>query len=153
MEEMSTIEQYNQYLVNNRINQDMSIYMEITHRKYYNKVDISFASKFTDDMIYRHDEMYIPHTDLIKEYGIINNLTTDKDIIYYLEDDNGFVKNKDYTIQQINNKNVYLLTPMVLKICLMRAEHTLKYVEYFLYLEKQYNNYRQYQTQYLNIIN
>ncbi len=132
------------------------------HKQFYSTIDITFMEYFLE-IVEREGEFIIPHSKLL-DYGIM----TSGQSCHVVEKLNtlGLVKNEDYILTDVRenkksgpgapSKN-YMFTPDAFKMCLMRAQRRpgqsddpVKYVVYYLLLEKMFKLYKDYQTAYQN---
>ena len=146
----TTIEEYNNYLVENK-NIDIDIIEYVKEiNKLISNIDISFIDDFIE-LVYK-DTCCIPHS-MLKKYGIFN-LTGGSSDVNRLMKQYGFIIDKDYICDNIvsssnggrNHKNEYYLHPDTFKICLIRSQKTLVYTKYFILLEKSIKYYIDYQN-------
>jgi hypothetical protein len=102
----------------------------------------------------------VSHEDLYK-YGVVSNSDTTSKIVKLLRDTHGFEEGLDYQIlnemvneggRGQNNKKVYMMTPDVFKICLMRCRNTKRYANHYLKFERVHVYYQRYEKAYLNHI-
>ena len=144
----TTIEEYNNYLVENQININIIEYIKEVNKLKYN-IDISFIDEFIE--LVSKDECCIHH-NMLEKYGIITLKKGTTDINKLLEQNN-FIENKDYQIRNVADqfisetkyKKEYYLHPRAFKMCLIRSVKTNQYVNYYLLLEecnKYFNNYQ-----------
>ena len=144
----TSIEEYNQKLVNDRINISIIDYVKAVNDMQY-KIDISFIDELLE--LVNRDDCCIHHEMLIK-YGVITANTSGH--IKRTLDQHEFIENKDYKLSDIGqfslggrgNTNDYYLHPDTFKFCLMRAKNTKKYARYYLLLEKCIKHYNDYQS-------
>ena len=145
----STIEEYNQKLVNDRINISIIDYVKAVNDIKY-KINISFIGELLE--LVNRDDCCIHHEMLIK-YKICKTTGGSKDIKRLLNQYN-FIENEDYHLSNVAEvrpqggtviKCTYYLHPDTFKFCLMRAKNTKKYATYYLLLEKCIKHYSDYQ--------
>jgi exonuclease VII small subunit len=143
----STVQEYNDYLIESKLQVDIIEYVKTINKIKYN-IDISFIDEFIE--LVSKDECCIHH-DLLQKYGIIslNKGSTD---IKRLLDQNEFTEN-DYKLRNVaefnkggrGNKIEYYLHPRAFKLCLMRSLKKKKYANYYLLLEECITYYKTYQ--------
>jgi len=75
--------EYNKYLVDGLCKIELKDYFAKVHELFFNDVDISFMDYFLS-ICNQEDEFIIPQEKL-KEYGVVNNIDTSKDIKRCLE--------------------------------------------------------------------
>ena len=144
---ISSIEEYNDYLIKNKIVAPILEYVKDVNDIIYN-IEIDFIEELLDLVI--KDECCIHHNMLVK-YGILTlkSGTTDiKNVIKQYE-----FNDKDYLVRKVSEqlksgtkyKNEYYFHPNAFKLCLMRSLNTKKYAKYYILLEvciKYYNDYQ-----------
>ena len=147
--EYTTIEEYNNYLVENQININIIEYV-----KEVNKIEFKIKIDFIDDFIklVSKKECCIHH-NMLEKYGVLT-LNKGTSNIKRLLEQNEFKENKDFNLLNVEEvrenrgcviKNVYYLHPQTFKMCLMRTLKTRKYAKYYLLLEeciKYFNDYQ-----------
>jgi len=146
----TTINEYNNYLVENQVNINIIEYVKEVNKLEFN-IDISFIDEFIE--LVSKNECCIHH-NMLQKYGISSLNSTTNDIKKMLIQ-NEFIENKDFklgNVSQFNNsnggrgnKNEYYLHPRAFKICLMRSLKTKIYAKYYLLLEeciKYYNDFQ-----------
>ena len=150
----TTIEEYNNYLVQNKTDVDIIEYVKEINKLTFN-IDISFI----DDFIKLVDtDTCCIHHSMLKKYEV-SNLTAGSSHVIRLMQQNGFINKKDYLLTKVGEqifsgtkyKNEYYLHPDTFKICLIRSQNTQIYARYFLLLEKAVKYYRDYQIIIKNI--
>jgi archaellum component FlaC len=161
MTQFNTITEFNNYLVDNTIKKDLTMYIKEIHYKFYNNLDISFMDYFIK-ICQRENEFCV---NPINEF--INLKIKDKEIESYtliktLKRSN-LIENEDYQIllhhvveQDCkkyggNNKKTYLLKPKAFKKVLIDIDdhkQRLRFIEYYLLLEECVSYYNTYQNQY-----
>ena len=152
----STIEEYNQKLVNDRINISIIDYVKAVNDMKY-KIDISFIDELLE--LVNRDDCCIHH-ELLEKYKIISKKDSTNNIRRLLEQHN-FNEGEDFKPLNIerftnggrNNKNQYCLHPKAFKLCLMRSKNTKKYAHYYILLEDCIKHYNDYQIFLLNTYN
>ena len=92
----TTIEEYNNYLVENQVNINIIDYVKEVNKLKFN-IDISFIDEFIE--LVSKNECCIHH-NMLQKYGIIslNKGTTD---IKRLLEQNNFIENEDYLIRNV----------------------------------------------------
>ena len=145
----TTIEEYNNYLVENK-NIDIDI---IEYVKEINKLISNIDISFIDDFIELVDiDNCCIHHSMLKKYGV-SNLTGGSSDVKRLMNQNGFINKKDYLLSELTgsapnggctHKNEYYLHPDTFKICLARSQNTRIYIRYFILLEKAIKYYKDY---------
>jgi hypothetical protein len=144
----TTVEEYNNYLVENQININIIEYV-----KEVNKIDFKIDIDFIDDFIelVSKKECCIHHS-MLEKYGVLKlnkGTLRVKELLEQYE----FKENKDFKLPDVRefknggrgNKIEYYLHPRAFKICLMRAKNTKIYAYYYLLLEeciKYFNDYQ-----------
>lgn len=153
---MNTIEEFNTNLANKLIKYDLNVYFYTIHSEFYKNVDISFMDYFLS-LISKKNEFCVDHIKL-QEYKVINTEKS-SDILRALEQFN-LVENTDYLMHNVAQQlpsgtkysKEYKLTPKAFKLCLIRAKNSKAYVNYYLMLEEIFYYYKEYQTEYQNIL-
>jgi hypothetical protein len=127
-------------------------YMRYIKNKFKPKMDLSFMKYFME-ICEKQNEFCIHHIKL-KEYGVITNIDTSAKIQRCLDQSN-LIKDEHYLVSNVghqdkchggSNKKEYYLTPDAFKICLGRSKNEIKYMLYYVFLEKcvyyydKYNN-------------
>ena len=143
----TTIEEYNNYLVQNKNDVDIIEYV-----KEINKLTFNIDINFIDDFIKLVDsDTCCIHHSMLQKYGI-SNLTAGSSHVIRIMKQYDFIIDKDYKCVKLSkfnggrcNKNEYYLHPDTFKICLIRSQNTQIYVRYFLLLEKSIKYYKEYQ--------
>ena len=146
----TSIEEYNQKLVNDKINIAIVDYVKAVNDMKY-KIDISFIDELLE--LVNKDECCIHHI-MMNKYGIltINDNTTG--IILRTFKQYNFVENEDFRLYNIvqsasnggcTHKNEYYLHPRAFKMCLMRSKNTKVYARYYILLEECIKHYNDYQ--------
>ena len=144
----TTIESYNEYLVNYQENINIIDYVKKVNEIKFN-IDIKFIDEFIE--LVNNDDFCIHH-DMLFKYGVITETTATTNVKRIL-DQYDLKINIDYkpnnNVGFINGgrgkKNEYILTPHAFKICLIRSRNTKIYMHYYLLLEqciKYYNDYQ-----------
>ena len=144
----NTIEEYNQKLVNDRINISIVDYVKAINDIKY-KIDISFIDELLE--LVNRDDCCIHH-DKLKTYKILTKNTSShiKDLLNQYQ----FIEDEDYRLTifrqpvpqgGVSTKNIYHLHPKTFKMCLMRAKNTKKYARYYILLEECIKHYNDYQ--------
>ena len=148
MVDYKTIQDYNQYLINNQLFLNIIDYVKEINIIY--NIDINFINDFIE--LVSEDKCCI-HYNMLQKYGILtlNKGTTD---INRLLEQNNFIENEDYQLRNVAElrpqggssiKNKYFLHPRAFKICLIRSKNTKIYANYYLLLEeciKYFNDYQ-----------
>ena len=141
-------QEYNQYLVNSNTEIPMIDYVDKLNDMFYN-IDISFMVDFMD--LVGKDECCIHYKMLIK-YGILSKSSDAwnvKRIIeqYKLKSESDFghnvVADSSGDSSLPFHDHDYYLHPRAFKLILMRSKNTLKYSQYYIFLEecvKYFNN-------------
>jgi hypothetical protein len=142
--EFKTIKEFNNYATVYLGKMDLNKYFKTIHSKFYSSIDISFMDYFLE-LIEHKNEFIVEHIKL-KEYGVINNINTTKDIKKSLER-LMLIENEDYWVGHVSQsrlekqhggsngcKKEYKLTPYAFKLCLIRAKNSKKYANYYLIL-------------------
>ena len=146
----SPIEEYNQKLVNDRINISIIDYVKAVNDMEY-KIDISFIDELLE--LVNRDECCIHHEKLIK-YNVLTTNTTSGHIKRIL-DQHDFIEGKDYRLSNVGQpvpqggyaySNEYYLHPKTFKMCIMRAKNTKLYARYYILLEECIKHYNDYQS-------
>jgi len=149
MTSYTTINEYNNYLVENQVNINIIEYVKEVNKLEFN-IDISFIDEFIE--LVSKNKCCIHH-NMLQKYGISNLKGTTNDIKKLLEQ-NEFIENEDFDLRNVSQvrsqggtviKNEYYLHPRAFKICLIRSLKTKKYAKYYLLLEeciKYFNDYQ-----------
>jgi hypothetical protein len=144
-----SVEEYNNYLVDNQVNIKIIDYVKEVNKISYN-IDISFIDEFIE-LVNKNDCCI--HHKMLQKYGVIKLKAGSSDIRVLLEQYD-FKDNIDFTLRKVpernsgrgsNVKNEYYLHPRTFKICLMRSLKTKQYAYYYVLLEeciKYYNDYQ-----------
>ena len=163
MSQYANIQEINTRLSNQIGYTSLVQYFDIIRNELYPNLNISFMKYFLE--LCSHKYEFIVNAIKLKEYGVLTNIDTSKDIKNRL---NGLCLEigTDYTMTNIKTslkgkrggatrgKNEYNLTPEAFKLCLIRSRNTLDYAKYYLLLEGVFDSYRDYQNMYKdNIIN
>lgn len=158
MNQFKTISELNTYLSENVNKQNLNEYFKKVHSQFYSELDISFMDYFLE--LCEHENEFIVDHIKLKEYGVLNNINTSKDIKKSLER-LFFIENKDYLVGQVSRQSEtsrgikyakeYKLTPYAFKLCLIRSKNSKEYAKYYLLLESVFKNYQEYQITYQNI--
>lgn len=158
---MSTIEEYNQYLINNNIDIEQNDYIEHVHSKFYNYINLEFVEYFTS-LVYKQNEFCVEHQKLI-DFGIIKENKDNSIIKGCITNKNyGFTENIDYIILtpersgvkrtgrggSNGNAKYYNMKPKVFKKLLMRSKNENKYSDYYLMLEDIVCYFKDYRLEY-----
>ncbi len=147
----SLIASLNAELSVNNYNLTLKEYFKIYHEKCISKVDISFMDYFL--YLCDHEEEFVVEQEKLKEYNVLNNIDTSKDIKRALEKFD-LIEGEDYLLGKVaqqdykhggSNAKLYTLTPESFKLCLIRAKNSKKYANYYLLLEKVVNSYNKYE--------
>lgn len=150
---MSVVE-FNTYLSINLSNLSLKDYFNKYHEKFNQgskAVDISFMDYFL--YLCKHKGDFVVEHEKLKEYGVLNNIDTSKDIKRSLEQFD-LAENEDYRVGNVaqpvaqggfSNKKSYTLTPKAFKLCLIRAKNSKKYAKYYLLLEEVVDSYNEYE--------
>ena len=144
----TTIEEYNNYLVENESKVDIIEYITEINELEYN-IDISFINEFIK-LVGRKD-FCIRHL-MLQKYGVSNLISGSNDIKKILVQ-NKFIEMKDFRLRNISestsggctHKIEYYLTPKAFKLCLIRSKNTTKYANYYLLLEDSITYFKEYQ--------
>ena len=160
--DFDSIDDYNEYLISNDIDINVSDYVKEINSKFYN-IDISFMDFFMS--LVGNNDICIPHQKLI-DYEVIskkNCSTRIKELIkehdfkikvdYRLSENREPVKQGGFT-----KKDEYTFTPKAFKICLMKSKNKInnktedeinkdKYAKYFLLLEEGIKYHKHYHIQ------
>ena len=153
---MSTLDinTYNETLLNNTPKLDISQYFVRIHKEFYSNIDISFMNYFLE-ICNKNGQFIIKH-EMLKKYGVINNIETSAIIKRCLEQYK-LEESKEYMVYNVVHhliqgqtitKKEYILTPDAFKICLIRAKNSKKYANYYLLLEKVFKYYSKYDKSY-----
>lgn len=146
--------EFNTYLSINLSNLSLKDYFNKYHLQFNqgaNSVDISFMDYFL--YLCKHKGEFVVEQEKLKEYGIINSLTTSFNIKRSLEQFD-LVENEDYRLLNVEQpvvqggfsiKKLYTLTPTAFKLCLIRAKNSKKYAKYYLLLEEVVDSYNEYE--------
>ena len=140
------IQEFNQQLVDNKIDISIIDYVKTINDQYYN-IDIDFIDSFIS--LVDKDECCISH-DFLKTLGITQLLGGSSDVKKILHINNG-VEGTDYMVDlsikaDHQQQTTYVLHPLIFKKILIRSRNTDKYANYYLLLEmciKYYNDYYQ----------
>ena len=146
----TSIEVYNEYLVNLQENVNIIEYVKTVNKIKY-KIDIDFIDEFIE--LVNSDDFCIYH-DMLFKYGVITeNISTTniKRVLdqYELKINIDYKTNNNVCFNKSagrGNKNEYILTPHAFKICLIRSRNTKKYMHYYLLLEECIKHYNDYQN-------
>ena len=147
MTDISSVEEYNDYLIKNKINVTVLDYVNDINDIIFN-IDISFIDELLELVI--RDECCIHHNMLVK-YGILSlkSGTTDiKNLIkqYEFNDHDCLLRKVSEKMESgTKYKNEYYFHPDAFKLCLMRSLKTKKYAKYYILLEKCIKYYNDYQ--------
>ena len=164
MSQFNNIFEFNTYLSEQSNEYSLFTYFKEIHFKFYSDIDISFMEYFLELMKYEN-EFIVEHQKL-KEYGVLTNIETTKDINRRLQS-LMLIENEDYQVGNVaqvrikstgeNTGNVikkeYKLKPSAFKLCLIRSKNSKKYAKYYLLLEKVFKYYQDYQVLYNKNIN
>lgn len=148
MSQFKSITEFNNFLIEKKINVNFNQYFKLVQSRFYPDIDISFMEYFIS--LIEHNNEFIIEDSKLLEYNAIDNL--DPDTIINCLNDNLLIENKDYIISIDNsllpnnhdpwdNHKVYILTPNAFKICLMRTNNTDKYIKYFILYDKCFHYY------------
>ena len=145
---ISSIEEYNDYLIKNKIIVPILKYVKDVNEIKYN-IDIDFIEELLELVI--KDECCIHHNMLVK-YGISTLKAGSKDVRRIIEQYE-FINDQDYLLSNVAEqlecgtkyKNEYYFHPDAFKLCLMRSLNTKKYAKYYILLEKSIKYYNDYQ--------
>lgn len=147
METITSVEEYNNYLIKNKMILTIVEYVQDINEIIYN-IDIDFIDELLELVI--KDECCIHHNMLVK-YGIVSlkSGTTDiKRLIeqYEFNDQDCLLRNVAEQLKSgTKYKNEYYFHPDAFKLCLMRSLKTKKYAKYYILLEKCIKYYNDYQ--------
>ena len=144
----TSIEEYNQKLVNDRINIAIVDYVKAVNDMKY-KIDISFIDELLE--LVNKDECCIHH-NLLTKYGIVK-LKNGSTNVKRLLDQYEFIEDDDYLVLNVEDqlpsgskyKNEYYFHPRAFKMCLMRSLNTKIYARYYILLEECIKHYNDYQ--------
>ena len=140
----TTIDEYNNYLIENQININIIDYVKKVNTIEF-KINIDFINDFIE--LVNKKECCIPH-NMLEKYGVLK-LT--KGIVHIKEllEQYEFKNNIDYLLLEVRDQLVsstkYLLHPRAFKICLMRSINTKIYANYYLLLEEYIKYFNDYQ--------
>jgi hypothetical protein len=152
MTEHKNINEFNTYLINNKINPNIIDYVKEVNKIKYN-VDISFIDDFIE--LVSKDECCIHHNMLDKYETIKLKGAGSKDIKRMLLQYN-LIEDEDYRVGKVADpvpqggyitKNEYYLHPRAFKICLMRSKNEKKYAHYYILLEEAITYFNKYQVE------
>jgi len=171
MTQFNTITEFNNYLVDNTIKKDLTIYIKEIHSKFYNNLDISFMDYFIK-ICQRENEFCVNPINEFINLKIKDSKIRSNNLIITLNRSN-LIENEDYKIllshveeqdclllhvQQQKpdnrggkNKKTYLLKPKAFKKLLIDIndhKQRLRFIEYYLMLEECISYYNTYQIQY-----
>jgi len=144
-----SVEEYNNYLVDNQIQINIIEYVKEVNKISYN-IDISFIDEFIE--LVNKNECCIHHS-MLQKYGIVKLKSGTTDVGELMKQYN-FKLGIDFNLRQVPEvrerrgtvlKNEYTLHPRTFKICLMRSSKTKQYSFYYVLLEeciKYYNDYQ-----------
>ena len=154
---MSSIQEYNNELINSLTKLDLIEYFNYIHSNFYNNIDISFMEYFLS--LVNKDNEFCVDGEKIIEYGVITTDNKSNDVLKCLKR-NKLIENEDYRLRQlaqqsnssrgIKYKKKYKLTPWAFKMCLIRSYNTNIYANYYLVLETVFKNFNDYQLRYQN---
>ena len=145
----TTIEEYNNYLVEKKTDVDIIEYIKKINTIEYN-IDISFIDEFIKLI---DKNICCIHHSMLQKYGVLKlkkGTCHVKDLLVQ----NEFIENKDFEITNVrelrsqggtHNKNEYYLHPETFKLCLIRSKNTKVYARYYLLLEKSIKYFKEYQ--------
>ena len=147
----TTIEEYNNYLVENQININIIDYV-----KEVNKLEFKIKIDFIDDFIelVSKKECCIHH-NMLEKYGVLT-LNKGTSRVKELIDQYEFKNNIDFHLSEVREvriqggsciKNEYYLHPRAFKICLMRSKNMKVYAYYYLLLEEAIKYFNDYQIE------
>ena len=144
----SSIEEYNQKLVNDRINIAIIDYVKAINDIKY-KIDISFIDELLE--LVNRDDCCIHH-DMLVDYNVLklkngsNNVKRTLDQYNFIEgDDYKLLNDEEFNLGGRGNSNDYYLHPRAFKMCLMRSLNTKIYARYYILLEECIKHYNDYQ--------
>jgi ElaB/YqjD/DUF883 family membrane-anchored ribosome-binding protein len=145
-----SVEEYNNYLVDNQIQIDIINYVKEVNKINFN-IDLSFINEFLE--LINKNKCCIHH-NMLKKYGVIKDGNTSS-IIKRLLEQYEMKEHQDFELYNVVQPNIngrgviksneYYLHPRAFKKCLMRSLKTQKYADYYLLLEeciKYYNDYQ-----------
>ena len=145
-----SVEEYNNYLVDNQIQITIINYVKEVNKISYN-IDISFIDEFIE--LVNKNECCIHHS-MLQKYGVISSKSETTSDIKKLLNQYEMEEHHDFTTGQVSRRNngrgsnicnEYFLHPRAFKLCLMRSLKTKQYARYYLLLEeciKYYNDYQ-----------
>ena len=119
-----SIDDYNEYLINNDIDINVSDYIKEINSKFYN-IDISFMDFFMS--LVGNNDICIPHQKLI-DYEVISKQNCSTRIKELIKEHDFKIK-VDFLLSENreqrnghggHNKDEYTFTPKAFKICLMK---------------------------------
>jgi hypothetical protein len=151
---MSTIQEFNTYLINNLTKISLTKYFKKVHSKYYSNQDISFMDYFLE-LVDKQDEFCVNHEKL-QEYKVINSIKSN-DVLKCIERNQllenidfltapcGVVKERHSRGGSNGNKIEYNLKPKAFKLCLIRSINSRVYANYYLLLEEIFKYYTDYE--------
>lgn len=149
MPEITSVEEYNDYLIKNKTIISILDYVQDLNDIKFN-IDISFIDELLELII--KDECCIHHNMLVK-YGILS-LNKGTSVIKRMIEQYEFVIDQEYRLYNVvesapnggcTHKNEYYFHPDAFKLCLMRSLNTKKYARYYILLEKCIKYYNDYQ--------
>ena len=150
MVDYKTIQDYNQYLINNQLFLNIIDYVKEINIIY--NIDINFINDFIE--LVSEDKCCI-HYNMLQKYEVVPLLkgtTYIKNLINKYQ----FIENEDYQLRNVSEfksqgstsiKNEYYLHPIAFKICLIRTLKTKQYAKYYILLEKCIKYFNDYQLE------
>jgi hypothetical protein len=135
---MNKFEEFNKECIDLQRELTLEEYFSEIIETYYTENSILFKELFE----YSKNTGFSIYQDDLLKYGLIKSEDINE-IKRYLKSEN-LIKERDYFIKTFGNKENVILSQDSFKKCLMRAEHTDKYCDYFLVLEKIYVYYNEY---------
>jgi len=147
-----SIEDYNQWLVESQTLLAIKEYIMNVRNMFYKNVDISFMDEFMD--LCTRTDFCINANEMFPKYGVVSRGKTD-DIKKCIER-NDLIVGTDYNLRQVAQvrlnrgnvmTNIYILTPLAFKMCLIRSRNTRTYARYYLLLEQCVHYHNMYQLQ------
>ena len=146
--QFTTVDEYNNYLINNKMNAKLTEYVKSVNEIRHN-IDIDFINLLLEFIV--KDECCIHHDILIK-CNVLPLEAKSKDIKGIIDQFN-LINKQDWLLTKVCEKNEgkikykydYYFHPDAFKLCLMKSSVSLtKYMNFFIVLEKYIRYYNSY---------
>ena len=134
----TTIIEYNNYLIDNKVNINIIDYIKEIN-KLEDNIDIGFIDDFLE-LVNKND--FCIHHDMLIKYGVLSENCTSSGHVKRMLDRYKFIEHQDYRLSHLgqpvpqggtSTKIIYYLHPNTFKMCLMGSANTRKYANYYLY--------------------